>query len=366
MLFLHFFFRYLQHESNIMHMKRTFLFFAFWLVALVTVQAQEKKFMVYPVGFYNLENLFDTCHDAGKKDYEFLPTGSYKWNGLKYSHKLNNMAKVLSEMGTDMVPYGCVAIGVSEVENARALDDLVAQPALAARGIRYCHIEGPDKRGVDCALLYNPRFFTVKDVVLHPYVQSLEQDSAFFTRGFLTVSGELAGETLTIIVNHLPSRAATSFYREQGARQICAIKDSILKASPKTKVLVMGDMNDDPKDPSMAVELRGKAEISEVGKDDMYNPWWNVLYKECHGTLMYNNAWNLFDQILLTPNLLCKKGKKDYSSLKYLKKQVFRRDYLFQQEGKYKGSPKRTHAGGVWLDGYSDHLPTIVYLVKQL
>ena len=128
----------------------------------------------------------------------------------------------------------------------------------------------------------------------------------------------------------------------------------------------MGDMNDDPKDPSMAVELRGKAEISEVGKDDMYNPWWNVLYKECHGTLMYNNAWNLFDQILLTPNLLCKNGKKDYSSLKYLKKQVFRRDYLFQQEGKYKGSPKRTHAGGVWLDGYSDHLPTIVYLVKQL
>ena len=80
---------------------------------------------------------------------------------------------------------------------------------------------------------------------------------------------------------------------------------------------------------------------------------------------MYDGKWNLFDQIILSHSLLNQKGVKDYSTLKYWKAQIFRRDYLFQQEGRYKGNTLRTHAGGVWLNGYSDHLPTLVYLVKE-
>lgn len=339
------------------------------MMVLVTVLAnavaQEKKFSVYAVGFYNLENLFDTCHDEGKKDYEYLPEGTMKWNGIKYSNKLRNMARVLADMGTDMLPkVGCTLIGVSEVENAKVLTDLTAQEALATRGYKFCHVEGPDERGIDCALLYNPKFFTVRDVKLVPYVQPLEKDSNYHTRGFLTVSGTLADEHVAVIVNHLPSRFNGSFYREEGAKQIKAIKDSLINDDKDVKVIVMGDMNDDPMNRSMAVELRAKREISEVGDDDMYNPWWNVL-KSGKGTLMYNGSWNLFDQIILSPSLLCRDGKKDYSTLKYLKHQIFTRDYMFQKEGRYKGSPKRTHAGGVWLNGYSDHLPTIVYLVKE-
>ena len=344
--------------------KLTFIFILSFLLVAVCGFAQ-KKYSVYAVGFYNQENLFDTCHDDGKNDYEFLPSGSYRWNGMKYSHKLRNMARVLSEMGTDMLPkVGCALIGVSEVENAKALTDLTAQEPLAARGYKFCHVDGPDARGVDCALLYNPRMFTVRDVKLVPYVQPLEKDSNYHTRGFLTVSGTLAGEHLTVIVCHLPSRFNGSFNRETGAKQIKAHKDSLINDDPNVKVIVMGDMNDDPMNRSMAVELGAKREISEVGDGDMYNPWWNVL-KGGRGTLFYNGSWNLFDQIILSPSLICRDGKKDYSTLKYFKHQIFSRDYMFQQEGRYKGNPKRTHAGGVWLDGYSDHLPTIVYLVKE-
>ena len=346
-------------------MKKHLLLLAIAALVCINATAGDKKFSVYAVGFYNLENLFDTCHDAGKNDYEFLPEGSMKWNGMKYSHKLRNMARVLSEMGTDMLPkVGCALIGVSEVENAKALTDLTAQEPLAARGYKFCHVDGPDARGVDCALLYNPRMFTVRDVKLVPYVQPLEKDSNYHTRGFLTVSGTLAGEHLTVIVCHLPSRFNGSFYRETGAKQIKALKDSLMNDDPNVKVIVMGDMNDDPMNRSMAVELGGKREISEVGEGDMYNPWWNTL-KSGKGTLFYNGSWNLFDQIILSPSLICRDGKKDYSTLKYLRHQIFSHDYLFQQEGRYKGTPKRTHAGGVWLNGYSDHLPTIVYLVKQ-
>ena len=335
------------------------------LLAFLPASAQ-KKYSVYGVGFYNQENLFDTCHDEGKRDYDFLPTGSYKWNAMKYNHKLNNMSRALADMGTDVLPnIGCAIIGLAEVENSKALDDLIAQPALSARNYQYVHIEGPDRRGIDCALLYNPSLFSVKNTRLVPYVQKLKKDSAFYTRGFLTVSGTLADENVAVIVCHLPSRFSESFYRELGAKQVKAIKDSLLNDDPNCKVFVMGDMNDDPIDKSMAGILKGKANIKDVNEGDMYNPWYNILVKEGVGTLLYQGSWNLFDQILLTPNLLNKDDKKDFSSLKFWKNQIFKRDYLFQTEGKYKGSPKRTTAGGVWLDGYSDHLPVVVYLVKE-
>ena len=334
------------------------------MLGVGNASAGQKKFAVYGVGFYNLENLFDTCHDNGKNDYEFLPDGTYKWTSEKYTHKLANMARVLSEMGTDKLPkVGCAVIGVAEVENAKCLDDLCSQEPLKVRGFQYVHEEGADQRGIDCALLYNPALFTVRDTRLIPYVYKQPQDSLRATRGFFVVSGTMADEHVTIIVNHLPSRASASYYREEGGVQLRAVRDSLIAADPAVKLLIMGDMNDDPQDKSMAQSLGAKRTIGEVGDGDMYNPWWDVLASGT-GTLMYKGAWNLFDQIILSPSLLDRGGKKDYSTLKLFSHQIFRRDYLIQKEGPYKGSPLRTHGGGNWLNGYSDHLPTVVYLIK--
>lgn len=346
-------------------MKKTILFIAVALLLLLPTVSKAQNYLVYAVGFYNQENLFDTCHDEGKNDYDFLPTGSYRWNGLKYSHKLRNMARAIADLGTDVLPgVGCAVVGLSEVENAKVLDDLTSQPVLAERGYKYVHVEGPDRRGIDCALLYNPTLFTVEDVNLFPYTPEEEKDSAFLTRGFLTVKGTLGGDPVAVIVCHWPSRYSTSYYREVAARQVKAIKDALLAENPARKVMVMGDMNDDPTNASMTEGLRAKATIDEVGDGDMYNPWYNLLVKEGRGTLSYNGSWNLFDQIVMTPNMLNKKGEKDYSSLKFWKNQIQNRPYLFQEEGRYKGQPKRTTASGIWLDGYSDHLPVVVYLVK--
>lgn len=347
-------------------MKRKLFLTLVTCVVCLSVSAQ-KKFSVYAVGFYNLENLFDTCHDAGKRDYEFLPTGSYHWDGLKYTHKLRNLSKVLAEMGTDVLPnLGCSFIGVSEVENDKALTALVNQEPLKARNMKYAHIEGPDRRGVDCALLYNPSLFKVNDVKLHPYIPELPKDSNYRTRGFLTVKGELGEEPVIAIVCHLPSRFATSYYRELGGKQLRSLKDSLLRENPAYKIFIMGDMNDDPSDKSMYDALGAKENKENIAEGEMFNPWYNI-HKSGTGTLFYNGSWNLFDQIVMTPNLLARKGGqlKDDVALRYWKSQIFRRDYLFQTTGKYKGSPKRTTAGGVWLDGYSDHLPVIVYLYKQ-
>ncbi len=331
----------------------------------VTLAASgQKKFSVYGIGFYNLENLFDTCHDEGKNDYEYLPLGANKWTELKYSNKLHNMARALADLGTEKLSVGCAVIGVSEVENANALTDLINQPELKARGFQFAHVEGPDRRGVDCAMLYNPSLFKLLNVKLVPYVPELERDSAFRTRGFLTCTGMLAKEKVAIIVCHWPSRFSGSYYREVAGRQVKAVKDSLMRLDPKIKVMVMGDMNDDPMNNSMAKELSARPNIDDVGPNDMFNPWWNILQKGT-GTLMYNGSWNLFDQIVLSPNMLNYNMEKDYSTLKYWTCAIQNFPYLLQTEGRYKGAPKRTHAAGVWLNGFSDHLPVVVYLMKE-
>ena len=324
-----------------------------------SAQKEQKSYMVYAVGFYNLENLFDTCHDEGKNDYEYLPDGGMHWTSLKYEHKLDRMGYAISQLGKDIDPRGAMCVGVAEVEN------IGCQEPLKARNFQFAHIEGPDRRGVDCALLYNPALFQVDSMYLVPYVPEEEKDSTFKTRGFFTVCGQLANEPVSVVVCHWPSRFSTSYYREVAGRQTKAVVDALRSENPDRKVFVMGDLNDDPINTSVTEGLRGKANIEDVGDNDMYNPWYNVLAKEGRGTLSYQGSWNLFDQILLSPNLINKNKERNYETLKFWKNQIFRRDYLIQQEGNYKGSPKRTHAGGVWLDGYSDHLPTVVYLVKE-
>lgn len=336
------------------------LIFVLGLFLSFACLAQEKKFALYAVAFYNQENLFDTIHDTGKNDYEYLPDGAMKWNSMKYTAKLKNMSEVISQLATDKLPMGAAVIGLSEVENRRVLEDLIAQPALAPRGYEIIHYEGPDKRGVDCAFLYNPAMFHVTATKLAPYIYV--NDTVHKTRGFLIASGEMAGERVHFIVNHWPSRAAASPARERAGDQVRALKDSLLNDEPDSKVFIMGDMNDDPMDKSMSAELGAKRNPKDVGPHDLYNPWWDTLVKKGVGSLMYRGKWNLFDQIVFTGNLL----GNDRSTLKYYKNEVFMRDYLFQQEGKYKGYPKRTHAGGVWLNGYSDHLPTIIYLIKEV
>jgi hypothetical protein len=259
---------------------------------------------------------------------------------------------------------GCAAIGVAEVENAKCLTDLCNQPALKARNFKFVHIEGPDQRGIDCALLYNPQLFKVNNVKLVPYIYNRPEDAGRATRGFLVVSGTMAKEHVTIIVNHLPSRGAAAYAREDGGSQLRVVKDSLQKDDPKVKLFIMGDMNDDPNDASMAKCLGARREMSEVEEGGLYNPWWNMLASG-QGTLQFQGSWNLFDQIILSSNLLNKSGKEDYSTLKLFDYQVFRRDYLIQQEGEYRGNTLRTTAGGKWLNGYSDHLPTLVYLKKN-
>ena len=185
------------------------------------------------------------------------------------------------------------------------------------------------------------------------------------TRDQLVVSGILAGERVHFIVNHWPSRLGgekqSSPKREAAAALTKHLADSLLAADPDSKVIIMGDLNDDPSNRSCKTVLGAKKKQQEVQAGGYFNTMGEMFDKGI-GTLAYNGSWNLFDQIIISGNLL----GKDRSTLKYIRSEVFNRDFLKQKEGKYKGYPLRTHAAGVYLNGYSDHFPTLIYLAKEI
>jgi len=325
-----------------------------------TGSVATKNVQLACVAFYNLENLFDTI-DGPNNDAEFLPNGSYKWGGMKYKAKLKNMSYAISQIGADVTPVGAAILGVSEIENRGVLEDLVKQPDIAGRTYQIVHYDSPDRRGVDVGLLYNPRLFTVSNTKSY---RLRTADTTFLTRDQLMVSGYLLGEKVHVIVNHWPSRSGGEMRsrpkRNEAAALTRSIVDSLFKVDAKAKIIVMGDLNDDPTNESCATVLAAKKEASEVGPKELYNVFWKTLENGI-GSLSYNDQWNLFDQIILSYDLV----HGDKTKLHLWKSEVFYRNFLIQQEGRYKGTPLRTHGGGIWLNGYSDHLPTLVYLVKD-
>ena len=140
------------------------------------------------------------------------------------------------------------------------------------------------------------------------------------------------------------------------------IADSVLAINPKQKIIIMGDLNDDPMDPSCAEVLGAKRNVKDVEEGGWYNPWWDVLASGV-GTLAYRGQWNLFDQIIINYNLV----GKDRSTLKYFKCKVHNDiPGIRTEEGDRTGYPLRTFASGVYLNGYSDHFPTQIFLTREL
>jgi len=331
--------------------------------------AQENKndtnYFVSCVGFYNLENLFDTIADPDTTKIlqtDFTPKGEHHWTSEKYHIKINNMAKVISQIGTDVTPDGLVCLGVAEIENQTVLNDLVNNPQIKNRNYQIVHYESPDKRGIDVAFLYNPSYFKV--ISSKTFTLKIPDNPDFFTRDQLLVNGTLNGELIHVIVAHWPSRRGgekrSRPMREAAADLARSIIDSLQNVEPNAKVIFMGDLNDDPVNSSLKKHLKTEAKQENVSDKTLFNPM-ESLYNKGIGTLGYRDVWDLFDQIVLSKPFL----GKDYSSLKYYTAKVYNKPYMKQTEGRYKGYPKRTFAGDTFLAGYSDHFPVYIFLIKQ-
>lgn len=353
------------------------LYMAALLMLMTGISATaQKKGHSYVIGFYNLENLFDTYDDPAKNDEQYLPDGQNKWTEAKYQKKLYNMAHVIRAMKDDNGVFHTI-LGVSEIENRLVLEDLVAEPEIAAANFQIVHYDSPDRRGVDTGLLYRADQFTLLDSEAIPFTFegtqveiTLDQEAQddFRTRDILMVRGTIEGEMFAFYVAHLPSRLGGKGQdlRSRGGEIIYNHSQKLMQEFPGIKIVVMGDMNDDPFDDSMAKWLHGRKTMAEVGPEDFFNPYYSMI-EAGFGSLAYQGVWSIYDQELVNSNLaLAPDGGFRIIPIvqnKYYGR-IFKKPFMTQQSGQYKGTPFRTFSGGAFIGGYSDHYPTYIVISK--
>lgn len=327
------------------------------------VHAQQLRAGV--IAFYNLENLFDTLDTPGVIDTEFTPDSPKRWNSERYWAKIDKLAEVISQLGShDKVP-GPAIVGLCEMENRAVLEDLVKSPRIRHLNYSIVHFDSPDRRGVDVAMLYQPRYFKVSNSRSVPLIIHGEDGTRIYTRDQLQVSGVFDGEPMHFIVNHWPSRRGgedrSRNLRNVAARLTRSLVDSISSIEKNAKVIVMGDLNDDPVNESIRLYLKARDDQNRLKPGQMFNAM-GMLYKRGIGTLAYRDQWNLFDQIILTQAFL-EKNQKGY---RYHSSRVFNESFLAQPEGRFKGYPFRTYVGDTYHGGYSDHFPVYILIVKDI
>ncbi len=335
--------------------------------------SQEKKFVVHTVAFYNLENFYDTINDPNSRDDEWVYTSKY------YKKKVDNIAKVVSQIGSDENQNLPTIVGFAEVEHISVLEDLIKNPLLIKGDYGIVHYESPDKRGIDCALIYQKKHFKLTSssniplMIYEKDTKKVKNESLdtlninkvtkrIYTRDQILVSGFLDGEEFNFIVNHWPSRrggeAISRPLRELAAALNVKIIDSLQKNNPDAKVISMGDLNDGPFDNSLKKVLKAKGKKEEVKPLGIYNPS-EKMAKNGNASLFYRDAGDIFDQIFMTEPLI----RKDYSSYRYWKAGIYRKEFMIQKTGQYKGYPLRNN---LQEPGYSDHLPAYIYLIKEV
>lgn len=336
----------------------------FWLACYTNAQ-EKKRYTIHTVAFYNLENLFDTVNDITKLD-EASPIMHIKSDRTNiYKHKIQNMARVIADIGYETTHNSPAIIGVAEIENRNVLEDLLNESSLRDKDYGIIHYNSPDIRGIDVALLYQKQLFTPLYSESYPLkIYDPATQKRIYTRDQLLVSGYLEDDLIHVIVNHWPSRRGGE--TKSRTKRIAAAKltkrlvDSLQVGNPYAKIFIMGDLNDNPTNKSVKAVLKAQKHRKKVGLKGVYNPY-ERFYKQGLGTTAYKDSWSLFDQILISKPLL----DNTFSSFRYYKAGIFNKRYMITKTGTYKGYPLRSWSSSGFNNGFSDHFPVYVYVIKE-
>jgi predicted extracellular nuclease len=341
-------------------MRSIFPFFSYLIIGVFLIGASCERVAStqnsdvngsdFVVAFYNVENLFDTSDDPKKNDEDFTPSGKLAWTEDRYQVKLGRIAQVI-----DSIPGMFPAImGLCEIENKRVLDDLVKEKAIAGYNYSIIHEDSPDERGIDVAMLYDPK--RIKILFSKYTTVNLPNDADPYTRDILYVKAETRGEVLHLFVNHWPSRGGGQAESEGNRIAVANVVDmlvgDILKADANANILLMGDFNDFPSDKSVSTILNAGVNSE--------NRLFNYMYddeKAGKGSYFYKGSWSPLDQFMASKGLHEGKGKlvaPDNAASYYMGE-----FFMFTTNDGQK-RPNRTYVGEDYKAGYSDHLPEYI------
>ena len=349
-------------QRIIVVMKRFVLLF---IVASISVvcHAQEEPSSIR-VAFWNMENFFDPFVDSTKTYNAFTEDGMQHWTKSRFYKKRNNMYKAILAMSENR-PLGI--LGMCEIENEYVLSALFEQTPLKKHNYRWVHYEGPDKRGIDPAIVYSLDHFSLVESAVFPYFNP--EDTTYHSRDILYAKFiDKQNDTLHVFVNHWPSRYSgeleTVGSRSCSATILRAKVDSIVAAAPEgyqPKIIMMGDLNDCPTDPSVFDVLRAR-HPSEMEEGCLFNLFGKSEGLGFEGTLKHQSDWQIFDQIIVTPGLMDDRGGLHYQEGSA---RIFHADFMLEDDETYHGKKLfRTYIGPRYFGGFSDHLPVYIDLTR--
>jgi hypothetical protein len=354
--------------------KKLFLICFVCFVIANTAFAQNEPVRV---AFWNMENFFDPFVDSTKTYNAFTEDGMQHWTKTRFYRKRNNMYKAILAMSENR-PLGI--LGMCEVENEYVLSALFEQTPLKKHNYRWVLYEGPDKRGIDPAIVYSLDHFQLVESTVFPYYNP--EDTSYHSRDilyakFVAVESKVPepveepifiADTIHVFVNHWPSRYSgeleTVGSRSCSAAILRAKVDSIMAATPEgyqPKVIMMGDLNDCPTDPSVYDVLRAR-HPSELEEGCLINLFGKNDGLGFEGTLKHQTDWQIFDQIIVTPGLY---GDREGLHYQEGSAHIFHADFMLEDDDTYYGKKLfRTYIGPRYFGGFSDHLPVYIDLVR--
>ncbi|OYU55615.1 MAG: endonuclease/exonuclease/phosphatase [Chitinophagaceae bacterium BSSC1] len=337
------------------------------LIGYHSLLAQSKTGLskIAVLAFYNLENFYDTKDNGLVDDNEFTALGAKHYNEGIYQNKILHLATVIKEIGEQFTKDGAALLGVVEIENDTVLQDLVSHPLLRSRKYQIVHYDSKDKRGIDVALLYNPKYFKpIHSTSIHVNLPS-STGVKYETRDILMVHGLLDGDSIYLFVNHWPSKRGgedkTTASRNAAAATCRNEIDRIQSKEPRAKILVMGDFNDNPDSYSISTILKTSGNAQRLNPGFLFNPWLKI-FKQGRGTLANQDVWSLFDQVLISSFWL----SNEQTGFHFKYALIHQTNAMVENSGRYRGYPMRTWDGNNYRGGFSDHFPSYIVVLKPL
>jgi hypothetical protein len=324
-----------------------------------------------PIGFYNVENLFDLNDDGG--EYPEYRPGALGWNQQTFDKKIANISSAIVALRVDI-------IGLCEIENRNALQAL--RSALAKRGDDFPYFAIADFPGIGSTC---PSLLSKYPIVHFRDIRAPGEGKG--GRSILEADID-CGTALKVFVNHWPSKAHPESERLAMAR---ALAERIASLPAHCDYVVMGDLNtdydewsrfhsaglDDTKGvvgldhvlktvnggPGKFLSYVTKKELCRNDTPGMhYDPWIDVP-GPVRFTRKYHAELETPDHFLLPASLFdgtgfsyCDSSFKPFS----WNDTLLRNGEPFRWQLKGFGK-RRFHVG----EGYSDHLPVRISLVKK-
>lgn len=330
------------------------------LLFQVSIIAVGKDTTLY-VAFYNLENLFDTEDDPNTDDSEFQIGSQKEWNQERLERKMFNMARVIRSMNNGKAPD---IIGICEVEHDFLLDSM-SNHFLSDMKYKSVSPNSPDGRGIQTGIMFKSEKFKLLEV----YADTVKLKGRSRTRlilGAALLFNKV--DTIYFFSNHWPSRRGgqeeSEINRITAAKTLRTRVESILYQKRNAKIIIVGDLNDEPNNISILEHLKAKPLLCSVEEDikltsvDDETDLFNLSYQKFSdgfGSYKFQDEWNMLDQIIVSRDLII--GKR----ITYIcdSFEVYNPEFIVTKSGKYKGAPFPTYAGNRYLGGYSDHFPVV-------